>query len=138
MFEGGMAERSWMTRPRSVCRIRHHVGVSAQGDQRLQGDLRKSDQRRCQEIEVVCSFPFNSRSQDADANVHCHCSWIQRHEHVGQSRGHFGTSFLKDHENLFLSQTGTLFTILVGFFAKQGVREDRLGALFMLRNPTNS
>ena len=28
--------------------------------------------------------------------------------------------------------------MLLGFFAKQGVRGDRLGALFVLRNPTNS
>ena len=37
------------------------------------------------------------------------------------------------HENLFLPNTGTLFTTLVGFPAKQGVRHDRLDALFVLR-----
>ena len=49
--------------------------------------------------------------------------------------GHLSLVITRD---LFLSNADALFTVLVGLLAKQGVRDDRLGALFILRNLINS
>ena len=48
--------------------------------------------------------------------------------------GHLSLVITRD---LFLSNADTLFTIFVGLLAKQGVRDDRLGALLVLRKIIN-
>ena len=58
---------------------------------------------------------------------------IQGQGHRGEFRGH-GASLLDYHGTLSCPTWTTVFTMLVSLHATQGVRDDRSGALFVLRD----